>query len=185
MKRFDWKIFGIFGIVIISLLILFFGYQVSVGNTVARMEEQINESYSGIEIQQKHRNDSITQLVQVVENFTSHEQEVVDSVTDARAALQNGDVAEAMKSLNVVVENYPEIKSETIYSDLMNEISSCENLIASYRDNYNSQVKEYKKYIKVFPHKQILSMQGYEPINVDYLTFDSEELEVIENMFGE
>lgn len=185
MKRFDWKIFGIFGIVIISLLILFFGYQVSVGNTVARMEEQINESYSGIEIQQKHRNDSITQLVQVVENFTSHEQEVVDSVTDARAALQNGDVAEAMRSLNVVVENYPEIKSETIYSDLMNEISSCENLIASYRDNYNSQVKEYKKYIKVFPHKQILSMQGYEPINVDYLTFDSEELEVIKNMFGE
>lgn len=185
MKRFDWKIFGIFGIVIISLLILFFGYQVSVGNTAARMEEQINESYSGIEIQQKHRNDSITQLVQVVENFTSHEQEVVDSVTDARAALQNGDVAEAMRSLNVVVENYPEIKSETIYSDLMNEISSCENLIASYRDNYNSQVKEYKKYIKVFPHKQILSMQGYEPIDVDYLTFDSEELEVIENMFGE
>lgn len=185
MKHFDWKIFGIFGIVIISLLILFFGYQVSVGNTVAQMEEQINESYSGIEIQQKHRNDSITQLVQVVENFTSHEQEVVDSVTDARAALQNGDVAEAMRSLNVVVENYPEIKSETIYSDLMNEISSCENLIASYRDNYNSQVKEYKKYIKVFPHKQILSMQGYEPIDVDYLTFDSEELEVIENMFGE
>lgn len=185
MKHFDWKIVGIIGIIVFSLLILFFGYQVSVGNTAARMEEQINESYSGIEIQQKHRNDSVTQLVQVIENFTNHEQEVVDSVTEARTALQNGDVAEAMRNLNIVVENYPEIKSETVYSDLMKEISSCENLIAAYRDNYNQQVKEYKKYIKVFPHKQILSIQGYEPIEVDYLTFDSEELEVIENMFGE
>ena len=81
MKNFDWKLFAIIGVVILSLLILLLGYMVSVSNTVARMEEQINESYSGIEIQQKHRNDSITQLVQVVENFTSHEQDVVDSVT--------------------------------------------------------------------------------------------------------
>ena len=167
MKHFDWKIIGIIGIVVFSFLILFFGYQVSVGNTATRMEEQISESYSG------------------VENFTSHEQDIVNSVTDARAKLQEGDVSGALKSLNVVVENYPEIKSDTLYSDLMKEISSCENLIASYRDNYNQQVKEYKKYIKVFPHKQILSIQGYEPIEVDYLTFDSEELEVIENMFGE
>lgn len=99
MKNFDWKLFAIIGVVILSLLILLLGYMVSVSNTVARMEEQINESYSGIEIQQKHRNDSITQLVQVVENFTSHEQDVVDSVTNARAALQNGDVAEAMRSI--------------------------------------------------------------------------------------
>ena len=129
MKNFDWKLFAIIGVVILSLLILLLGYMVSVSNTVARMEEQINESYSGIEIQQKHRNDSITQLVQVVENFTSHEQDVVDSVTNARAALQNGDVAEAMRSLNVVVENYPEIKSDTVYENLMNEISICENTI--------------------------------------------------------
>ena len=147
MKHFDWKIIGIIGIVVFSFLILFFGYQVSVGNTATRMEEQINESYSGIEIQQKHRNDSVKQLVQVVENFTSHEQDIVNSVTDARAKLQEGDVSGALKSLNVVVENYPEIKSDTLYSDLMKEISSCENLIASYRDNYNQQVKEYKKYI--------------------------------------
>ena len=45
--------------------------------------------------------------------------------------------------------------------------------------------QEYKKYIKIFPHKQILSAQGYEPMNVDYLTFDAEELEVIDNMFGD
>lgn len=185
MKNFDWKLFAIIGVVILSLLILLLGYMVSVSNTVARMEEQINESYSGIEIQQKHRNDSITQLVQVVENFTSHEQGVVDSVTNARAALQNGDVAEAMRSLNVVVENYPEIKSDTVYENLMNEISICENTISQYRNNYNAQVKEYKKYIKIFPHKQILSAQGYEPMNVDYLTFDAEELELIDNMFGD
>ena len=123
--------------------------------------------------------------MQVVENFTSHEQDVVDSVTNARAALQNGDVAEAMRSLNVVVENYPEIKSDTVYENLMNEISICENTISQYRNNYNAQVKEYKKYIKIFPHKQILSAQGYEPMNVDYLTFDAEELKVIDNMFGE
>ena len=112
MKHFDWKIIGIIGIVVFSFLILFFGYQVSVGNTATRMEEQISESYSGIEIQQKHRNDSVKQLVQVVENFTSHEQDIVNSVTDARAKLQEGDVSGALKSLNVVVENYPEIKSD-------------------------------------------------------------------------
>lgn len=185
MKKFDFKIFFIVLGVVFALFIAVFSYFISVNNTAYRMEEQINESYSGIEIQQKHRNDSVSQLVQVVENFSSHEQSVVDSVTDARAKLEDGDVSGAMKSLNVVVENYPEIKSNKLYTDLMNEISSCENLITSYRDNYNSQVKEYKKYVKVFPHKQILSMNGYEVVEIDYLNFDDEELEVIENMFGE
>lgn len=185
MKKFDFKIFFIVLGVAFALFIAVFSYFISVNNTAYRMEEQINESYSGIEIQQKHRNDSVSQLVQVVENFSSHEQSVVDSVIDARAKLEDGDVSGAMKSLNVVVENYPEIKSNELYTDLMNEISSCENLIASYRDNYNSQVKEYKKYVKVFPHKQILSMNGYEVVEIDYLNFDDEELEVIENMFGE
>lgn len=72
----------------------------------------------------------------------------MDSVTNARSALQNGDVAEAMRSLNVVVENYPEIKSDTVYENLMNEISICENTISQYRNNYNAQVKEYKNISK-------------------------------------
>lgn len=122
--------------------------------------------------------------MQVVEQFSKQELAVVDSVTEARAQLNSGDAEGALKTLNIVIENYPEITSGEQYMHLSTTISTCEQQIANYRDNYNQQVKNYRKYVRNPINKLILEWRGYEFIEVDYLEFDDSETELIEDMFG-
>lgn len=180
----SWKLIVIIIGILLSAGLLVFMIGVSTEARANSMEEQIYESESGIDIQLKNRNDSIRELVQVVEQFSTHEQSIVDSVTKARSQLNSGDPDEALKTLSVVVENYPELTSGDQYLHLSTTISTCEQQIANYRDNYNQQVKSYRKFIRNPINRAILDFRGYEPIEVDYLEFDQEELEVIEDMFG-
>lgn len=180
----SWKLIIIIIGILLSAGVLVFMIGVSTEARANSMEEQIYESESGIDIQLKNRNDSIRELVQVVEQFSTHEQSIVDSVTKARSQLNSGDPDEALKTLSLVVENYPELTSGDQYLHLSTTISTCEQQIANYRDNYNQQVKSYRKFIRNPINRAILDFRGYEPIEVDYLEFDQEELEVIEDMFG-
>lgn len=180
----SWKLVLIIAGILLALGLCVFAIGVHAESRCYSMEEQISESKSGIDIQLKKRNDSIKELVQVVEQFSQHEQSIVDSVTEARAQLNGGDAEAALKTLNIVIENYPQITSGEQYMHLSTTISTCEQQIANYRDNYNQQVKTYRKYIRNPINSMILGWRGYEPIEVDYLEFDQEELEVIEDMFG-
>ena len=180
----SWKLVGIIVVILVAVIAIPFAVGISTENKAYSMEEQISESKSGIDIQLKKRNDVVTQLVQVVEEFSAHEKSIVDSVTEARAQLNGGDATGALKTLNLVVENYPEIATGDTYKHLMVEISTCEQSISNYRDNYNQQVKTYRKFTRNVINKFFLSMRGYEPIEVQYLEFDADELEVITDMFG-
>lgn len=180
----SWKLILIIVGIFLALGLCAFAIGVHVESRCYSMEEQINESKSGIDIQLKNRNDSIRELVQVVEQFSQQEQSIVDSVTEARAELNSGDAEAALKTLNIVIENYPQITSGEQYTHLSTTISTCEQQIANYRNNYNQQVKTYRKYIRNPINKMILDWRGYESIEADYLEFDQEELEVIEDMFG-
>lgn len=184
MKNFSWKLFAIIAVIVVAFVGLIWAVGVHTENRCYSMEEQISESKSGIDIQLKKRNDSIKELVQVVEQFSEHEQSVVDSVTEARAKLNSGDADGALETLNIVIENYPQITSGEQYLHLSTTISTCEQQIANYRDNYNQQVKAYRKYIRNPINKMILDWRGYEYLNISYLEFEQEELEVIEDMFG-
>lgn len=180
----SWKLILIIAGILIAIIACAFAIGIHAENRCYHMEEQIKESKSGIDIQLKKRNDSIKELVQVVDQFSQHESAVVDSVTEARAQLSSGDADGALKTLNIVVENYPEIASGEQYMHLSTTISTCEQQIANYRDNYNQQVKDYRKYIRNPINKFILDWRGYEAIDVDYLEFEGDELELIEDMFG-
>lgn len=184
IKNISWKLVLIIAVIVVAFIGLVWAIGVHTENRCYSMEEQISESKSGIDIQLKKRNDSIKELVQVVEQFSEHESAIVDSVTEARAQLNSGDAEEALKTLNVIVENYPQIASGDQYMHLSTTISTCEQQIANYRDNYNQQIKAYRKYIRNPINKMILEWRGYEFQSVDYLEFDQEELEVIEDMFG-
>lgn len=180
----SWKLVLIIAGILLALGLCIFAIGVHAESRCYSMEERISESKSGIDIQLKKRNDSIRELVQVVEQFSQHEQSIVDSVTEARAQLSDGDAEAALKTLNIVIENYPQITSGEQYMHLSTTISTCEQQIANYRDNYNQQVKTYRSYVRNPINAMILGWRGYEPIEVDYLEFDQEELEVIEDMFG-
>ena len=184
MKNTNWKLVAIIAAIAIAFIVLIIGIGVSTEAKAYSMEEQIHESQSGIDVQLKKLHDVIVQLVQVVEQFSNHEQAIIDSVTEARAQLNAGNATEALNTLNIVVENYPEITSGEQYKHLMVEISTCEQQISNYRDNYNAQVKTYRKFVRNPINSMILSFRGYEIIDADYLEFDSEDLEVITDMFG-
>lgn len=168
--------------IVLSLAITFLVMCVITKNKAISREENIETSLSSINIAQKKRKDAVNQLVQVLENYTGHEQKVVDSVTEARKQLNAGETNEALKAIDLVVEAYPQITSGEAYSQLMQEISICENSIMRYRENYNAQVKGYKKMTRSFPSKQILSIYDYKPLNVDYIEFE-ENIEANEELF--
>lgn len=144
----------------------------SVPNKAYAYEEQIKTAMSDIKVQEKRRADLIPNLVDCVKQYDKHEYETLMAVVKARGTSSDNSVNEIQTMINAVAEAYPELKSNSNYKELMNELSTTENLIAKYRSSYNKEVKSYNQYIRQFPRKQILDMFGYTPIEYDYLDYN-------------
>lgn len=171
---------GIFiGLVVISMAIAFTTQNKAIG-----LEEQINESKSAIEIQEKRRVDLILNLVDTVKAYDKHEEGTLTKLAEARSQANKGEVENAELTLQAVTEAYPELKSQANYKELMNELSTTENLIAQHRNNFNIQVKSYNKYVRKFPNSMLLGMMGYEKIDVKYLEYNAPS-DAPQNLFDE
>ena len=164
-------IVGIVLSVIIFNVILFAG----TSNKAIVYEEQIKESKSAIKIQEKRRVDLITNLVDTVKSYNNYEQETITKIIDARNKAINGNIKEVKSVINAIAEQYPNLKSNENYKQIMTEMSVTENLITEYRNNYNYQVKEYTKYIKRFPTNIILSILRYDKKEYSYLDYEVSE----------
>ncbi len=153
---------GVFGVFAIN----------SIPNKVISYEEQITTAHSEIKIQEKRRADLIPNLVDCVKEYDKHEYETLMAVIEARGTNSDKAVAEVQTMINAVAEQYPELKSNENYKELMNELSTTENKIAQVRTNYNEWVSKYNSHYKKFPNKQILSFLGYEVTEYQKLNFD-------------
>jgi LemA protein len=161
----------IIGIIIAIVLFGMFALN-SVPNKAISYEEQITTAQSEIKIQEKRRADLIPNLVDCVKEYDKHEYETLMAVVEARGADSDSSVQEIQTMINAVAEQYPELKSNENYKELMNELSTTENLIANTRTNYNKWVSQYNTHVKKFPNKQILSFLDYEVTEYQKLTFD-------------
>lgn len=161
--------------IIASLFLMFWVMGISKYNQAIYLEEQLGESESSINIQEKRREDLILNLVDCVESYNKYEQETMTKIVEARSKAVNGDVVEAQTLIAAVAEQYPELKSNENYKTLMTELAVTENLIAEHRNNYNIQVKAYKKYVRNLVNKTILNWNGYEVLEVDYLEYEASE----------
>lgn len=170
--------------IILGIILMIIGMFVGINNTAINLEEQIKESKSSINIQEKRREDLIYNLVDTVESYNKYEQDTMTKIVEARAKASNGNVEEAEILINAVAEQYPELKSNENYKTLMTELAVTENLIAEHRNNYNIQVKQYNKHIKTFPNSMILNMMGYEKLDNTYLEYKASE-DAPRNLFGE
>lgn len=148
---------------------------ITINNKAIHLEEQILESSSAIKVQEKRRVDLIYNLVDIVEAYDIHEKETLTELTEARAKAEQGNILEARLAIQAVAEAYPDLKSVENYSNLMNELSITENLIAEYRNNYNMQVRAYNKHLRIFPNRFFLELGGYEKIDAEYLKYDVSE----------
>ena len=142
-------------------------------NALVGLRNYIRESWSNVDTELKRRYDLIPNLVAVVKGYAAHERAVLERVTELRnrCAANNGPVADqsrdevqlvdSLKQLLVVVENYPQLKSNENFLRLQDELAGTENRIAVERRRYNETVQDYNTFIALFPNSLVASMSGF------------------------
>jgi LemA protein len=163
-------------IVVVLIVILCFGQYVGVRNGLVTRNESVKASWSQVDIALQRRADLIPNLVETVKGFALHEQTVFGDIAKARSALlsagtpaqkiaANGQLDGAIGRLLVVVENYPQLKSNENFLRLQDELAGTENRIAVERKRYNDTLQDYNTYVQVFPNNVFAAWAGFKPNN--------------------
>ena len=161
------------GLIIIAVLVVLVLGGIGTYNGLVQLEEDVDNKLADISVQLERRADLIPNLVSTVKGYASHEQSVIDSVTEARTKLVNANTVEekaqanqeltnALNNLFVIVENYPDLKANENFLNLQDELAGTENRIAVARKDYNEVVKTYNKEIRKFPKSILAGMFGFE-----------------------
>ncbi|MCI4567832.1 LemA family protein [Lysobacter sp. CFH 32150] len=148
-------------------------------NQIQQKDEAVKAGWSEVLNQYKRRADLIPNLVATVKGYAAQEQQVLLGVTEARAkvgqinvnaddaaSLQQfqqaqGELSSALSRLMVVVENYPNLKSDQSFRDLQAQLEGTENRITVARGRYIETVQDYNTYIRSFPQNLVAMMFGY------------------------
>ena len=160
-------------IAIVLVILLGFGAKfVSIHNQLAVQQEAVKAQWADVDVVLQRRADLIPNLVSTVKAFAAHETEVYKDIADARAALISGrtpqekiaandQLSGALSRLLVVVENYPQLKSNENFMSLQNQLEGSENRIAVERRKYNEALQTYNATLQLFPQNIVASMSGF------------------------
>ncbi len=174
---------------LILVLILFGGYFVGVRNNLVGLEENVNQHWAQVESQYQRRYDLIPNLVRTVQGAANFEKSTLEAVVNARArvgqvaapsgppgaaagatadqaamdqfAAAQAGLSNALSRLLVVVENYPDLKSNANFRDLQTQLEGTENRIAVERQRYNTAAQQFNTAIRRFPASLVASMSGF------------------------
>lgn len=158
--------------IILIILVAVIFWIVAVYNGLVTLKNRTDEAWSDIDVQLKRRYDLIPNLVNTVKGYATHERELFEKVTQARAqamgAQNPGQKAQAenmlsdtLKSLFAVAENYPQLKANENFLELQRELSDTENKIQAARRFYNGNVRDLNIKIESFPEVMIAKQLGY------------------------
>src|SRR6202790_5302966 len=159
-------------IVVVLIAILLGGSFVGRRNQMAIKREAVNAAWAQVDVVLQRRADLIPNLVETVKGYAVQEQIVFGDIAKARSALlgahspaekiaANGQLDSALGRLLVVVENYPQLKSNENFLRLQDELAGTENRIAVERRRYNETVQDYNTYIALFPNSLVASLSGF------------------------
>lgn len=162
----------ILGIVAV-LVIIPYSYLKGTYNSLVTMEEGIKGAWAQVENQLQRRYDLIPNYVETVKGYAAHEKEVFVKVTEARSKVgqaatvdekiqANNQLSSALSRLMVVVEQYPQLKANTNFIRLQDELAGTENRIAVERRRFNEAVKVYNTKIRTFPTNMVAGLFGFE-----------------------
>ena len=160
-------------IILIAAIVIAAIACVSAYNSLVTARENVDTQFAAIETQLQRRNDLIPNVVNTVKGYASHESEVFGAVSDARARLAGASTKEeaaeadseltsAVSRLLMIAENYPDLKADTQFTALTDELAGTENRIAVARKDYNDAAKTYNTQIKTFPKVIIANLFGFE-----------------------
>lgn len=150
-------------LIVVAILLLIFLPAIGTYNKMVSLEQNVEQANSEIDKQLQRRADLIPNLVETVKAYASQEKEIFTNIAEARSKLgsasniqekANADsqLSSALSRLLVVVEKYPELKSNENFRDLTISLEGTENRITIARGNYNKAVREYNVSIRKFPN---------------------------------
>ena len=156
-------------IIALVILIVVGLWIVKIYNGLIKLKVRTNEAWSDIDVQLKRRYDLIPNLINTVKGYATHERELFENVTKARANAMNAQNPEekagaenmltgALKSLFAVSENYPQLKANENFLELQRELSDTENKIQASRRFYNGNVRDLNTKIQIFPDSIVANM---------------------------
>lgn len=158
-------VLGIIVVLLIGLVLLY--------NGLVSKRQSVNQAFADVDVQLKQRQNLIPNLVETVKGYAGHEQETLDAVIEARNAAVNaksvGDVAQAegmlsgaLGKLFALAEAYPDLKANTNFLDLQDELSTIEDKLAAARRFFNSAVQDYNTATEQFPGVLVANAFGFE-----------------------
>ena len=173
-------------IIIIVLLIIWI---ISIYNGLVTSKQKVDNAWSQIDVQLQRRFDLIPNFVETVKGYMTHESETFEKIAALRTSWANsssvgekakldGELSGALKTIMAVSENYPELKANTNFSELSEELRNTENKISFSRQFYNDSVTRYNTKIQVVPSNIIASMFHFEPEQL----FEAESQEARKNV---
>lgn len=174
---------GVVVLLLIIAIVAIISWFIGTYNALIKLKNLVEEGWSTIDVQLKKRYDLIPNLVETVKGYAKHEGETLEKVIAARnlAMTATGDAKMAaenaltgtLKSLFALQEQYPELKANTNFMDLQNQLKLIENEIASARRYYNGTVKELNNKIEMFPSNIVAGFMKMEKRK--FFELDSEE----------
>lgn len=166
------EILPILLIIVVALAIIVGIYLWATYNALVTLKVRVDEAWSDITVQLKRRADLLPNLIETVKGYATHEKEVFESVTKARAeslsASTPGDasvaenhVQQALKSIFAVAEAYPQLQASQNFLSLQAELVDTENKVQAARRFYNGGVRELNTKIQVFPNNAFAKRLGF------------------------
>ncbi|MDZ4247383.1 MAG: LemA family protein [Dehalococcoidia bacterium] len=160
---------------VVLLVVVFSFYSLFQGsyNKFVALDEKVKSSWAQVENQLQRRYDLIPNLVETVKGYAKQEKDVLIEVTNARARVggagkipdkiaANNELSSALSRLLVVVEKYPDLKSNQNFLRLQDELAGTENRIAVERRRYNEAVQSYNVAVRSFPGNMVAGVFGFE-----------------------
>ena len=176
---------GVIVLVVLAVIALLVGgTYVGSRNQMVTKNEAVNSAWAQVDVVLQRRADLIPNLVETVKGFAAQEQTVFHDIASARSALlgaqtpadkiaANGQLDGALSRLLLIVENYPQLKSNENFLRLQDELAGTENRIAVERKRYNDAVQDYNTFIGLFPNSLFAGWAGFQRNNAYFTATES------------
>lgn len=159
-------------IILVGIGIFIAMYVISTYNGLVQSRNKVRDQFSQIDVQLKRRFDLIPNLVETVKGYAKHESETLEKViqarnnyanakTDAEKVSASKELTKGVMNIMALAENYPELKANTNFMDLQNQLKEVEEKISYARQFYNDTVLMYNNKIEMFPSNLVASLFGF------------------------
>lgn len=159
--------------IVLGLIVVVLVFVISLYNRLVKLNVNVEEAFSSMDVYLKKRYDLIPNLVETVKGYASHEKETLERVIQARNSAMratdpgevidaNNQLAMGLKSIFALAESYPDLKANQGFVNLQDQLAKIEEDISNARLYYNGNVKIFNKTIVVFPNVILANMMGFD-----------------------